>query len=236
VFYAAADDHVRCVVVDMLEHVADRWVTRTECRPPVASTVPAGARRWLPPRPLIALIVNAGMFLVEGVSGLLGDSVSLQPMRWISSRCRELWPRPRRARTRPHPSSHGGPDQRRVHGLFGLWVVGAAVHNMVRDRPSPASWCRRLPCLAANLGVAVLLYRHRQATATALVWLCTRNDAIGNLAVMLAASGVLPAAPPGPICSRRRHGRTRPVVLLRVIMQAVGEIRGAASLTPANSE
>jgi Co/Zn/Cd efflux system component len=45
--------------------------------------------------------------------------------------------------------------------------------------------------LAANLGVALLLYRHRSGDANMRsVWICSRNDAIGNLAVGLAALGV----------------------------------------------
>ena len=45
--------------------------------------------------------------------------------------------------------------------------------------------------LAANVGVAVLLYRHRGGDANARsVWICSRNDAIGNVAVGLAALGV----------------------------------------------
>ncbi len=45
--------------------------------------------------------------------------------------------------------------------------------------------------LAANVGVAVLLYKFREGDANMRsVWLCTRNDALGNLAVMAAALGV----------------------------------------------
>ena len=45
--------------------------------------------------------------------------------------------------------------------------------------------------LATNVGVAVLLYAYREGDANMRsVWLCTRNDAIGNVAVMLAAVGV----------------------------------------------
>jgi Co/Zn/Cd efflux system component len=48
-----------------------------------------------------------------------------------------------------------------------------------------------LLALAANLGVAVLLYAYRDGDANMRsVWLCTRNDVLGNLAVMLAALGV----------------------------------------------
>jgi Co/Zn/Cd efflux system component len=46
--------------------------------------------------------------------------------------------------------------------------------------------------LLANLFVAALLYRYREGNANMrAVWLCTRNDAVGNIAVMLAAIGVL---------------------------------------------
>lgn len=45
--------------------------------------------------------------------------------------------------------------------------------------------------LAVNIGVAALLYAHRAGDAQSRsVWLCSRNDALGNLAVMAAAFGV----------------------------------------------
>lgn len=44
---------------------------------------------------------------------------------------------------------------------------------------------------AANLAVAAVLWRFRSGDANMRsVWICTRNDAIGNLAVLLAALGV----------------------------------------------
>jgi Co/Zn/Cd efflux system component len=45
--------------------------------------------------------------------------------------------------------------------------------------------------LLANTGVAVMLYAWRNGDANMRsVWLCSRNDALSNLAVMLAALGV----------------------------------------------
>ncbi len=45
--------------------------------------------------------------------------------------------------------------------------------------------------LLANLGAALLLFRFRRGDANLrAVWLCSRNDAIGNLAVLAAAGGV----------------------------------------------
>lgn len=48
-----------------------------------------------------------------------------------------------------------------------------------------------LLALAVNVGVAAMLYRFRDGDANMLsVWLCTRNDVIANLAVLVAAAGV----------------------------------------------
>ncbi|MEZ5646871.1 MAG: cation transporter [Burkholderiaceae bacterium] len=48
-----------------------------------------------------------------------------------------------------------------------------------------------LLALLANVGVAILLYRWRQGDANMRsVWLCSRNDALSNLAVIGAAAGV----------------------------------------------
>ena len=48
-----------------------------------------------------------------------------------------------------------------------------------------------LLALIANVAVAAMLYAWRDGDANMRsVWLCSRNDAIGNLAVMLAALGV----------------------------------------------
>jgi len=45
--------------------------------------------------------------------------------------------------------------------------------------------------LVANVGVALLLFRYRGGDANMRsVWICSRNDALGNLAVLLAALGV----------------------------------------------
>jgi Co/Zn/Cd efflux system component len=77
--------------------------------------------------------------------------------------------------------------------VFGLAVLGraawSAVHGVV---PEPATMgVVGVLALAANLGVALLLYRFREGDANMRsVWLCTRNDALGNLAVLAAAAGV----------------------------------------------
>jgi len=78
-------------------------------------------------------------------------------------------------------------------GLFGLWVAGSTLWGMiVLETPdAPVMGGVGLLALAANIGVAIMLYRHRNGDSNRRsVWLCSRNDAIGNVAVVLAASGV----------------------------------------------
>lgn len=48
-----------------------------------------------------------------------------------------------------------------------------------------------LLALSTNVGVAMLLFRFRDGDANMKsVWLCTRNDVIANIAVLVAAAGV----------------------------------------------
>ncbi len=76
---------------------------------------------------------------------------------------------------------------------YGAFVLGKSAWQWsagVVPEPFIMGWVSVL-ALAVNVGVAVLLYAHRQGDAQARsVWLCSRNDALGNLAVMAAAAGV----------------------------------------------
>lgn len=80
-----------------------------------------------------------------------------------------------------------------VMALWGLAILARAVWAF-RSGTVPVhetmTWVS-IAALAVNLGVAVLLYRHRAGDANrASVWLCARNDAAANLAVLAAAQGV----------------------------------------------
>jgi Co/Zn/Cd efflux system component len=56
-----------------------------------------------------------------------------------------------------------------------------------------------LGAVVANGTVAVLLYRLRAGDANMrAAWICSRNDAIGNCAVLLAAAGVFGTATAWP--------------------------------------
>ena len=88
-----------------------------------------------------------------------------------------------------------------VMGLFGLWVAASTIHNAIAAAVPKAELMGTigLLALAANLSVAGLLYRYRQGDSQAMsVWLCTRNDCIANIAVMLAGAGVWASATAWP--------------------------------------
>ena len=80
---------------------------------------------------------------------------------------------------------------------YGVFVLGKSARQWsAGEVPGPfiMGWVSLL-ALAVNVGVAALLYAHRQGDAQARsVWLCSRNDALGNIAVMGAAAGVCATA------------------------------------------
>jgi Co/Zn/Cd efflux system component len=82
-------------------------------------------------------------------------------------------------------------------GAFGLWVLGATLWQALAGTVPAAEVMGVVGAvaLAVNLGVALMLYRYRAGDANMRsVWLCSRNDAIGNIAVVAAASGVFATA------------------------------------------
>jgi cation diffusion facilitator family transporter len=77
--------------------------------------------------------------------------------------------------------------------LMGLWVFGStAYHVLVLGVPrAEVMGAVGFLALAANVASVLLLMRYKDGDANVRsVWLCSRNDAIGNVAVMIAAAGV----------------------------------------------
>lgn len=142
----------------------------------------------------VALIVNAAMFLIEIASGLSSGSVSLlaDAIDFLGDAANYgvtlavlsmglVW----RARS----ALLKGASML----LFGVLVGGKALWALKAGAPPEALTMGAVGLLAlgANVGVAMLLYAYREGDANMRsVWLCSRNDAIGNLAVMGAALGV----------------------------------------------
>jgi Co/Zn/Cd efflux system component len=78
-------------------------------------------------------------------------------------------------------------------GVFGLWVIGSIVwHAIYGTLPQAFTMgVVGFAALAANAASFAILWAHRRGDSNMRsAWICTRNDVIGNLAVLLAALGV----------------------------------------------
>lgn len=142
----------------------------------------------------IALIINAAMFGVEIVAGVAADSRALQAdaLDFLGDAANYAislgvagmalaW----RARAALLKAA--------TMLAFGLWVFGSAAWGFVTGTAPQAETMGLIGALAlvANVAVALMLYRYRTGDANMRsVWVCSRNDAIGNVAVMAAALGV----------------------------------------------
>ncbi len=77
--------------------------------------------------------------------------------------------------------------------LFGVWVLGVTAWHVFNGTLPHAVTMGGvgLAALVANTASFWLLWRHRAGDANMRsAWICTRNDVLGNLAVLLAAAGV----------------------------------------------
>jgi Co/Zn/Cd efflux system component len=89
--------------------------------------------------------------------------------------------------------------------LMGLWVFGSTVwHTFVMGVPrAEVMGLIGFLALVTNLASVLLLMRYKDGDANVRsVWLCSRNDAIGNVAVMIAALGVWGTATGWPPASK----------------------------------
>jgi Co/Zn/Cd efflux system component len=138
----------------------------------------------------IALIVNALMFFIEIGAGLTSGSVSLlaDSVDFFGDAANyglALWALSMAAVWGSRVALLKGI----VMLLFGLAVLARAAWSAwVGEMPEAITMgAIGLLALAANLFVAALLYQYREGNANMRsVWLCTRNDALGNIAVLLA--------------------------------------------------
>lgn len=142
----------------------------------------------------IALLANFVMFLVELAASYIGDSISLQAdaLDFFGDSANyaiSLFVLGKSIVHRARASLFKSLSM----ASFGLWVIGAALYRAVTDSaPDPLVMSgTAVLALGVNVGVALLLYRYRVGDSNMRsIWLCSRNDAIGNLAVILAAAGV----------------------------------------------
>ncbi len=118
---------------------------------------------------------------------------------------------------------------------FGLFVLARASWMYTQGGTPEALTMGSIGLLAliANVAVAAMLYAWREGDANMRsVWLCSRNDAIGNIAVMLAALGVLGTGSAWPDLAVAAGMAVLALVGgWSVISQASGEIKNAAIST-----
>lgn len=143
----------------------------------------------------VALVINFLMFIVEVCASFMGESLSLRAdsidfLGDSANYAISLFVLTHSLKTRSVASIIKASSML----LFGLWVFGQAVYHVLVQSSSPVPETMGilgLMAFCANLFVAVMLYKFRGDDSNAQsVWLCTRNDVIGNIAVMLAATGV----------------------------------------------
>lgn len=160
------------------------------CCPAPAPTVDPGYRRAL----WVALAVNAGMFFAEwlaawssGSVSLLADSIDFfgDAANYALSLAVLGMALPSRSKAAMFKAM--------CMGAFGIFVLGKTLWNLQAGVAPEAVTMGAVGTVAlvANVGVAWMLYRFRAGDSNMRsVWICSRNDAIGNLAVVAAALGV----------------------------------------------
>ena len=141
------------------------------------------------------LAINAAMFTVEVAAGLAAGSASLQAdaldfLGDAGNYAISLFVVGMALHYRAMAALLKGATM----GVFGVWVIGVTVWH---------AWHGTLPeafvmgavgtaALLANAASFALLWAHRGGDSNVRsAWICTRNDVLGNLAVLLAALGVL---------------------------------------------
>ena len=151
---------------------------------------------------IVALLINAGMFvaefsagLVSGSTALLADSLDMLADAIIYTLGLLALGRARHWRTRAALTS----------GLFqlllGLGVAGEAIWKTAAKGLPDAAMMGLFGVIAllANTTCFLLLARFRDGDINLrATWICSRNDMIGNLGVLLAAALVTLSGSPFP--------------------------------------
>jgi Co/Zn/Cd efflux system component len=191
-------------------------MSETCCHPPMVERGHSPAYRrvlW------IVLGVNLAMFIVEMIAGFSAGSVSLRAdsLDFLSDTANygiSLFVAGMTLRNRAIAAFGKGVTM----GLFGAWVLATSVWKGFAGAPPEAVTMGVVgfAALAANALCFAFLSPYRSGDSNMRsVWLCSRNDLIGNCAVLASAIGVA------------RTGAAWPDVLVAAIM-AVLALQGAA--------
>jgi len=142
----------------------------------------------------IVIVLNATMFLVEMTAGHLAKSQALQAdaLDFLSDSLTygiSLAVIGASIQARTNAAIFKGLSL----ALIGVWVLGSTLYRVFFAEIPEAEIMGAIGFLAlmTNLASVLILVRYKDGDANVRsVWLCSRNDAIGNLAVMIAALSV----------------------------------------------
>ncbi|PAL25518.1 cation transporter [Sphingopyxis sp. GW247-27LB] len=162
----------------------------------------------------IALTINAAMFVVEIAGGVAAQSAALQAdaLDFLGDSANyaiSLGVAGLALQWRARAAWFKGASL----FLLGLWVLGSTLWMALAGTLPHAETMGAIGVLAlvANIACAIMLWRHRDGDANRRsVWICSRNDAIGNIAVVAAALGVFGT------------GTAWPDIIVAVILAALG--------------
>jgi Co/Zn/Cd efflux system component len=181
----------------------------------------------------IVLAINAGMFLVEIGAGLAAGSASLQAdaLDFLGDAANygiSLLVVGMALRYRAMAAFAKGVSM----GAFGLWVIATVVWHAIQGTLPSAVMMGAVgfAALTANAISFGILWFYRTGDANMRsAWICTRNDVLGNLAVLLAALGVFGTGTGWPDIL---VAATMAALALQgastVLRQSLGEMRQAA--------
>ncbi len=148
------------------------------------------------------IVINAAMFMVEMIGGQLAGSQALQAdaLDFLGDTLTygiSLAVIGRSLAIRSNAALVKGLSL----SLMGIWVFGSTLYHVLILGLPRAEIMGGIGVLAltANLASVLLLLRYKDGDANVRsVWLCSRNDALGNVAVMIAALAVWGSASAWP--------------------------------------
>ena len=183
-----------------------------------------------------ALVSNGVMFVVEFIASIISGSVSLQAdaIDFFADAVNygiTLFVLGMALQARAKAALFKGASM----AVFGVWIIGSAVYRATIGSVPDAEVMGVIGMLAllVNVVVAVMLYRYRGGDSNMRsIWLCSRNDAVGNVAVMIAAGGVFATASGWPdIFVAALIAGLNLSAAARVLRQAIKEIRAEGGST-----
>jgi cation diffusion facilitator family transporter len=183
----------------------------------------------------LVLVANAAMFVVELAAGLLSGSVALlaDSLDMLGDALVYGFSLYVVARG-PVWKARAAVAKAAVMGLFGAFVFGQLVYKLAYPQLPTVETMSVVGALALAVNGAcfALLWRHRAEDINMRsVWLCSRNDLIANLSVMLAAGAVWLTLSPWPDLL---VGALICVVFLRSALLVAREARAELRLTHAH--